>query len=351
VPPRKRILQIGGLLGAGIVLLALPSVGFADDPASLRAHGSELAAAEHSARLELFALESRLASANTALSGIESRLTGVERERDTSRRQLRAARRTLALAEQRLADQVRILYIEEEPDFLSIFLGASSLENAIDGIDNLQRAAGATNTVVDEAKVARAHVTRLVHSLTARRNDLRGLRAAAAARARELAQAQSARLAYIDRLRAEQVLNDQQIAQAVAGAGAAQSAASLETVKAQATPSISSIGTGTVVPVQPPQQQQSPQAPASRSGRTLTVVATAYTMRGTTATGIRTGPGVVAVDPTVIPLGTTMTIPGYGEGVAADTGSAIKGLRIDLWVATAAEAAKWQWQTVTITLH
>ena len=81
------------------------------------------------------------------------------------------------------------------------------------------------------------------------------------------------------------------------------------------------------------------------------MVATAYTARGTTATGIPTGYGVVAVDPTVIPLGTRMTIPGYGEAVAADTGSAIKGLRIDVWVPTAAEAAQWQWRTVTVTLH
>ena len=46
-----------------------------------------------------------------------------------------------------------------------------------------------------------------------------------------------------------------------------------------------------------------------------------------------------------------MTIPGYGEGVAADTGGAIKGLRIDVWVPTLEEAAQWQWKTVTITLH
>jgi 3D (Asp-Asp-Asp) domain-containing protein len=88
-----------------------------------------------------------------------------------------------------------------------------------------------------------------------------------------------------------------------------------------------------------------------QSGKTLTVVTTAYVLRGTTATGIPTGRGVVAVDPTVIPLGTRMTIPGYGEGVAADTGGAIKGLRIDVWVPTLEEAEQWQWKTVTITLH
>ena len=89
----------------------------------------------------------------------------------------------------------------------------------------------------------------------------------------------------------------------------------------------------------------------TKNGRRLTIVATAYTIRGSTATGIPTGPGVVAVDPSVIPLGTRMTIPGYGEGVAADTGGAIKGLRIDVWVPTQAAAAQWNWQTVTITLH
>jgi 3D (Asp-Asp-Asp) domain-containing protein len=351
VPPWKRIPSLVVLLGGPVVLLVLPSVGFADDPAALRARGTELAATEQSARLDLFALESRFANATAALSGIEARLTAVERQRDASRRQLGAARRTLTLAQQRLAGQVRALYIQDEPDFLSLFLGSSSIEDALDGFDSLQRAAGASNTVLDEAKAARVRVARLLDALTTRRDDLHRLRAAASARTRELAQAQAARVAYIDRLRAEQVLNDRQIAEAVAAAGAAQSAASFETVKAEAAPSITSIGADTVVAPPPPQPSPTPQAPVSKGGRTLTVVATAYTIRGTTATGIRTGPGVVAVDPTVIPLGTTMTIPGYGEGVAADTGSAIKGLRIDLWVPTAAEAAKWQWQTVTITLH
>ena len=81
------------------------------------------------------------------------------------------------------------------------------------------------------------------------------------------------------------------------------------------------------------------------------MTATAYTLAGHTATGAPVGYGVVAVDPSVIPLGTRMTIPGYGEGVAADTGGAIQGAVIDLWFPTAAEAANWGRRTVTITLH
>ncbi|MGZ4393701.1 MAG: 3D domain-containing protein, partial [Gaiellaceae bacterium] len=85
--------------------------------------------------------------------------------------------------------------------------------------------------------------------------------------------------------------------------------------------------------------------------RTLTVTSTGYSMPGRTATGLPVGPGIVAVDPTVIPLGTRLSIPGYGEGVAADTGGAVQGLTIDLWFPTLAEALAWGRRTVTITLH
>ena len=53
----------------------------------------------------------------------------------------------------------------------------------------------------------------------------------------------------------------------------------------------------------------------------------------------------------MIPLGTRLTIPGYGEGVAADTGSGVRGATIDLWFPTLAQARAWGRRTVTITLH
>jgi 3D (Asp-Asp-Asp) domain-containing protein len=69
--------------------------------------------------------------------------------------------------------------------------------------------------------------------------------------------------------------------------------------------------------------------------RSMNVYATWYTAAssggsGTTATGTAVYKGIVAVDPSVIPLGTRMYIPGYGYGLAADTGGAIKGNIIDL---------------------
>jgi 3D (Asp-Asp-Asp) domain-containing protein len=81
------------------------------------------------------------------------------------------------------------------------------------------------------------------------------------------------------------------------------------------------------------------------------VTATGYSLSGHTATGVSVAYGIVAVDPSVIPLGTRMSVPGYGEGVAADTGGAIVGSRIDLWFPTRSEALAWGTRTVTITLH
>ncbi len=77
-------------------------------------------------------------------------------------------------------------------------------------------------------------------------------------------------------------------------------------------------------------------------GRVMTMNASAYdpsagrgrnaTFR--TATGMRAAYGVVAVDPRVIPLGTHVYVEGYGFAIAADTGGAIKGNRIDLCMPT-----------------
>lgn len=83
----------------------------------------------------------------------------------------------------------------------------------------------------------------------------------------------------------------------------------------------------------------------------LKVDAVAYHLPGFTASGVPVRKGVVAVDPKLIPLGTRLHVPGYGPGLAADVGTAIKGRIIDLWFPTTAQARKWGRRSVTITVY
>jgi uncharacterized protein YabE (DUF348 family) len=93
------------------------------------------------------------------------------------------------------------------------------------------------------------------------------------------------------------------------------------------------------------------------TGTEFYVTTTAYTAfcngcSGRTATGIdlRANPNVkvIAVDPRVIPLGTKVFVEGYGYAVAGDTGSSIKGNKIDVFFPTKAEAFRWGVRKVKI---
>lgn len=92
---------------------------------------------------------------------------------------------------------------------------------------------------------------------------------------------------------------------------------------------------------------------AMRFRRAVYMEATAYLPtdgngNGITATGMAARHGVVAVDPSVIPLGTRLYIPGYGMAIAADTGGAINGNIIDLCVEDYGEAISFGRRTVKV---
>jgi len=76
--------------------------------------------------------------------------------------------------------------------------------------------------------------------------------------------------------------------------------------------------------------------------KTLIVQVTTYTWTGNqTFTGTWPQLGTIAVDPSVIPLGARLYVPGYGWGRAEDTGGAIKGSIIDVYYPTEKEARQW----------
>lgn len=103
-------------------------------------------------------------------------------------------------------------------------------------------------------------------------------------------------------------------------------------------------------------QATTPSTPTT-SGRTLQMESTAYSCAESvntyfTAMGIdlRQNPQVIAVDPSVIPLGSMVEVSGYGIAIAGDTGGAIKGNIIDCHFSTVAECIQWGRRSVTVTI-
>jgi 3D (Asp-Asp-Asp) domain-containing protein len=82
-------------------------------------------------------------------------------------------------------------------------------------------------------------------------------------------------------------------------------------------------------------------------------VATAYSLRGRTASGRPVSKGLIAADPRFLPLGSRVKLEAgnySGEYLVADTGGAVRGRRIDIWTPTSREAMKFGRRTIKLTV-
>lgn len=82
-------------------------------------------------------------------------------------------------------------------------------------------------------------------------------------------------------------------------------------------------------------------------------VATAYSLRGRTASGRFVAKGLIAADPRQLPLGSRVRIDAgaySGEYLVADTGALVRGKRIDIWTPSSREAMRFGRRTVKLTV-
>jgi 3D (Asp-Asp-Asp) domain-containing protein len=333
---RTTAARLAAAFGGALLAASVPAATGADS-AGLRAQSSSLEARADSATLELYAIETELARVRAERDALEAQRQELIRERATARAQLVVARRVVRVSQAQLEELARTLYEQPSHDPLAVVLGADSLEEALAGLDGLDRAAGQSNRILEQARDARARLEAADAELKARGARLAEATAAVEARAASLAATAASRRAFVAGLRRQQELNAARIVAIEADARAAEQRT---TAIAAATSPAEPVATEVATPLV-----------TATGERTLTVGTTGYAIKGHTATGIPTSPGVVAVDPSVIPLGTRMTIPGYGTGIAADTGGAVQGAKIDLWFPTTAQALAWGHRTVTITIH
>lgn len=326
---RTRATAFAGI--AAIVVLAAVSGATAAAP---RPSLAQIQAQKRAAVLDLYALDMRVAAAQRTLTALQQRAATLRRQQQQLQQQIGATRTTLVTSQERLAVHLRRLYKSGDVSALAVVLGAESLDDALSQLDTLNAAADQSMQIVSVTQHAQLRLATLRGKLSARRARVDAAVATAQRTLGQLTVARAQRASFVASLRTKEQLTRARIAALETAVQRAQQKS--ETLTAEAAP---------------PPRTEEPPVVSPGSGRTLTVSSTGYALPGRTATGLPVGWGVVAVDPNVIPLGTKMTIPGYGEGVAADTGGAVRGAVIDLWFPSLAQARAWGRRTVTITLH
>jgi 3D (Asp-Asp-Asp) domain-containing protein/peptidoglycan hydrolase CwlO-like protein len=339
VPPHA-LLSRARLAGVAALVVAATCVASANGAKAATVSPTSLTAHERQVLYSLYADDTAIARARAAADRTTSEVASIDRGLALARLEATLARRALHSAQTRLASRLAAWYREgSPPDAVEIFLGARSLSSAIDQVQLWHRATHMDGQVIVQTRRARARYRLATRSLASARATAQAHHDALLGQIRQLEQARAEKAALLASLRREARTAERRrlavLTRRAAKATRRSTAITPPPIGNDPTP---------VVTLTPP----APPAPV-HSGGSLSVESTAYALPGTTATGLPVGQGVCAVDPSVIPLGTRFDVPGYGSCLAADTGSAIIGNRIDVWVPSESAAVGWGRRDVTIT--
>lgn len=333
--------------GLGVIVALSATISLSLVGSARSAPAPSFEQAERSAVLEVYAAQSRLARARNASEVLSAEAEELRRLESRLDGHLALVRKSQQATQARIARLLRALYeSDRHVDPIAIFFGATSLDEALEGVDSLSQAAALHRRLAAEAVSRELELDAALQRATESRRAAEDAAASAVDAAATLERTLAEHSATLDRIRRQHRLSEARAAQLEQQATAAQTKSEELTAEA-ATPEATAPTTETNTA---PAETPVPTVDADGT-RQLTVDAVAYHLPGNTASGLPVGVGVIAVDPTVIPLGTRVFVPGYGPAVAADTGSAIKGLIIDLWMPSTAEARAWGRRTVTITIY
>ena len=194
-----------------VAVSAAVAAGPGGNVGSLQSHASVLDARAHHALLDLYALDTRLESAQTALASLEAQASRLRGQQALLSQYVAATRLTLVVSQRRLGDNLRTLYEQGDTDPLAVMLGAQSLDDAITRLDDLTRVADQSRQVVAVTSAAQLRLARARTTLARRRAQLDVALAAARRTASDLVAARGRRLAFISQLRNEQRLTNRQI--------------------------------------------------------------------------------------------------------------------------------------------
>jgi cystine transport system substrate-binding protein len=253
-----------------------------------------------------------------------------------------------------MAKQMRKLQVDNvESTFLSTILSSKNLSDMLTKVVSLQTYRKMQNEKVVQLDKSKTDLTQLRADLQIQQKQLQ--------ENEQKYTEESANLeTKLATLRTQIADNQAQIT-ALSSSKAAEEkrqadAAAREAAKAVAEPKAPSVNQP-IVSGNDSEAEPTP-TPERPAGSSMTVSTTGYSSDGAdgmtpghiTATGIDlwVNPMCLAVDPSVIPLGSMVEVPGYGIAIAGDTGGAIKGYKVDLHFRTTKEAINWGRRTMTI---
>jgi len=258
-------------------------------------------------------INERLGSLENQSASLQDRISGIETDISMKRQKLARKRSALSL-------RVRNMYVNGKTSNLELLLTSEDLDNFLERADYLQKVTAQDGRLIKGIKEQSQNLNASLVELKQRKTEVDNLASEFKKRQKRLAQTRSER---------EKLLTQ---------AGENRQAVQVKSGKVEEK----------IDQLNPPEP-----APGKRTGRSMTMVATGYSAQEpgldeNTATGMKAQHGVVAVDPGVIPLGTRLSVEGYGNAIAGDTGSAIKGNRIDLCFDTLAEVEAYGWRTIKV---
>lgn len=274
------------------------------------------------ANSEVSRYEAEIVHANERQAEVQSAIAG---------EQTHLAELQLQLDERQkvLEKRICIAYKSDEMDIIDVVMDAGDFNDLITRLDLLGDIADSDRQIIDSYKESKGKVEEKLTSLQASQAELDGLLVELSTAQENMVTAQSEKQSLVSSLQSEQQMTEGQIAQL-------QSDATSVGTRMNEMQSESYAGGG--------------YTPPPAGGSSFSVTATAYCLGGTTATGMPVGRGIIAVDPRVIPLGSRVYVSGYGDAIAADTGGAIRGNKIDVWL-PCGEAIAWGVRTVSVTVY
>lgn len=300
----------------------------------LEGRSGELDASYQQALADLVAVDSEVNRYNDGISAAVQHRDEIQGEIQAEQQRLDETRAQLEDQQGTLEKRLLSTYKSDDIGYLEVMMGAGDFNDFLNRVDMISIIADDDRKLIESVRDTKQSIEEKISSLDAKKNELASLISDLGSSQENLLKAQAEQQSVLAGIESQMQDNQAQLSQLHADAAA------IESRMGQIQTGSSYSGDGDTDSYSPP--------PAG--GTSFEATATAYCLGGTTATGMPVGRGIIAVDPGVIPLGSRVHVSGYGDAIAADTGGAINGSKIDVWL-PCDEAYAWGVRSVTVTLY